>query len=138
MSALDRLMEKAKASPAKIILPEGADPRILAGAAAARKAGIAELVLLGNPARISESAAKAAVDMAGLSVIDPKASEQRSVYAYLLMEIRKGKIADREAALARWMIPWSLPPSWSGQAMAMARLAGRSIQRATRSASRCK
>ena len=91
MSALDRLVEKAKASPAKIILPEGADPRILAGAAAARKAGIAELVLLGNPARISESAAKAGVDMAGLSIVDPKASEQRGSYADLLMRNPQGQ-----------------------------------------------
>lgn len=100
MSALDKMVELAKAAPATIILPEGDDPRIIQGAAAAQRAGIAKPVLLGRADVIAEAAKAVGADISGLQIVDPQTSDKRNDYADLLLEVRKGKIGSREDALA--------------------------------------
>ena len=99
MSALDKMVELAKAAPATIILPEGDDPRIILGAAAAQKAGIAKPVLLGRADVIAKAAETAGADISALQIVDPQTFEKRKQYADLLLETRKGKLTTREEAL---------------------------------------
>ncbi len=58
---LDRMKTAAKADRKKIVLPEGEDPRTIAAARQIVDEGIADLVILGDPAKI---------DVPGVTVID--------------------------------------------------------------------
>ena len=69
MDAIQPLIAKAKESPCRVVLPEGADGRILEAARRLKDDGIAEPVLLGL----------GAVD--GISCIDPETSEDLDRFA---------------------------------------------------------
>ena len=69
MDAIQSLIAKAKESPCRVVLPEGADGRILEAARRLKDDGIAEPVLLGP----------GAVD--GISCIDPETSEDLDRFA---------------------------------------------------------
>ena len=62
MSTIESIRERARATPRRILLPEGDDPRVRAGARAAREAGLARPVLFGGAE---------AADETGCEVIDP-------------------------------------------------------------------
>ena len=68
MDFLERLRTRARQAPARIVLPEGTEPRTLQAAARARELGIAEPTLLGEPAEVQKAAAGAGVDLAGVAV----------------------------------------------------------------------
>ena len=79
---LDRMKTAAKADRKKIVLPEGEDPRTIAAARQIVDEGIADLVILGDPAKI---------DVPGVTVIDPRTSEKHDEYAAAFTELRKKK-----------------------------------------------
>jgi len=78
------IIEKAKANPRTIVLPEGADERVTEAAKAIAAEGIAEIVVLGN-----ETAAERAGE--GVTVINPETSEKLDEYAAAFYELRKHK-----------------------------------------------
>ncbi len=79
---LDRMKTAAKADRKKIVLPEGEDPRTIAAARQIVDEGIADLVILSDPAKI---------DVPGVTVIDPRTSEKHDEYAAAFAELRKKK-----------------------------------------------
>ena len=79
---LDRMKSAAKKDEKKIVLPEGEDPRTIAAARQIVDEGIAELVILGDPAKI---------DVPGVTVIDPRTAERHDEYAAAFAELRKKK-----------------------------------------------
>lgn len=79
---LDRMKTAAKADRKKIVLPEGEDPRTIAAARQIVDEGIADLVILGDPAKI---------DVTGVTVIDPRTAEKHDEYAAAFAELRKKK-----------------------------------------------
>ena len=79
---LDRMKSAAKKDKKKIVLPEGEDPRTIAAARQIVDEGIAELVILGDPAKI---------DVPGVTVIDPRTAERHDEYAAAFAELRKKK-----------------------------------------------
>lgn len=79
---LDRMKTAAKADRKKIVLPEGEDPRTIAAARQIVDEGIADLVILGDPAKI---------DVPGVTVIDPRTAEKHDEYAAAFAELRKKK-----------------------------------------------
>lgn len=81
-SFLDRMKQKAKSDLKTIVLPEGEDPRTIEAAKEIVKEGLAKLVILGDPAKIS---------VEGVEVIDPKTAEKHEAYAELFAELRKKK-----------------------------------------------
>ena len=92
MSAfIDRVVSAAQANRQRIVLPEGNDPRTIEAAREVVDRGIAELVILGDPA---------AIDVPGATVVDNKTSPERDRYAAALVEIRKSKGLTLEAAYA--------------------------------------
>jgi len=78
------IIEKAKANPRTIVLPEGADERVTEAAGAIAVEGIAKVVVLGD-----EAAAGRAGD--GITVINPETSEKLDEYAAAFYELRKHK-----------------------------------------------
>jgi len=79
---LDRMKAAAKADKKTIVLPEGEDPRTIEAAKQIVAEDLADLVILGDPAEI---------DVEGVTVIDPAASDKRQAYADALYELRKAK-----------------------------------------------
>lgn len=96
---LDEIKTKAKALHKKIVLCEGEDKRVVKAAADATKEGIAEIVLLGNEAKIK--AANPDVDLTGVTVVDPLTSPRLAEYNAKLCELRasKGMTPDQAAKL---------------------------------------
>lgn len=62
------LFERARTTPRTIVLPEGDDDRILKAAAEALEQGIAKLIILGDPAKVSAQAAALGVDISAAQV----------------------------------------------------------------------
>ena len=79
---LNRMKALAKADKKTIVLPEGEDPRTIEAAKKIVAEGLAEIVILGDPAQI---------DVPGATVIDPAASDKREAYATKLAELRAKK-----------------------------------------------
>ena len=92
---MSRLIEKIKAKAAsdvkKIVLPEGDEKRTVEAASILKKEGLAEPVLIGDPASVNAVAAELGVDISGIEIIDPATSSKASEYAEALYELRKAK-----------------------------------------------
>lgn len=89
MQILQTLKDRARAHPQHIVLPEGSDARTVEAAAKIAREGFARLTVLGKPG---------AIDIRGVSVIDPAASEKLSAYARLYFERRRAKGVTEEEA----------------------------------------
>ena len=87
---LTRMKEAAKADKKTIVLPEGEDPRTIEAAKKILDEGLAELIILGDPATI---------DVAGATVIDPATSDKKESYAAKFAELRAKKGVTLEQAL---------------------------------------
>ena len=79
---LDRMKAQARSKKMTIVLPEGEDPRTRDAARQIVAEDLANLVILGDPATI---------DVAGVTVVDPKASENHEPYAQALQKLREKK-----------------------------------------------
>ncbi len=97
MSVIHQFIDAAKATPRSIVLPEGTDERILRAAQHLTREHIAGVVLLGDPDAIGSAAASAAVDLAGIELIDP-ARHDRTVHLAGGLAARNRKIGTDEAA----------------------------------------
>lgn len=96
-----RELIQAKAAKASktIVLPEGSDPRIVAGAIKARERGIARTIILGARQQVEAAAAQAGVKLDDVPIVDVSQSERFDDYAGQLFELRKHKgITPQDAA----------------------------------------
>lgn len=92
MSVLRDLQTRAAARPAHIVLSEGHDPRIVAGALAALDAGMGPITLIGATDTVNALLAQAgALGRAGITVEDPATSPHTQAYAALYHDLRKHK-----------------------------------------------
>ncbi|MBE6469454.1 MAG: phosphate acetyltransferase [Coriobacteriaceae bacterium] len=91
---LTRMKAAARADKKTIVLPEGEDPRTIAAARTIIEEGLANLVILGDPAEI---------DVPGAQVIDPRHAEQHEAYAQKFAELRAKKGVTIEQARAQVM-----------------------------------
>ncbi len=87
MGVIDSIRARAMQDKKTIVLPEGNDERVVKAAAIAVKEGFANAILLGK----KEDIEKFGVDLTGVTIVDPAASEKRAEYANALYEIRKAK-----------------------------------------------
>ncbi len=92
---LNSVRQKAKTMHKTIVLAEGEEPRIVTAAVKAQHEGIANIVLLGDPAVIKQKCP--AADLDGIKVIDI-GSVDTEPYAQLLYELRKAKGLDLDSA----------------------------------------
>lgn len=100
MNILESIKANAKNHKRTIVLPEGTEPRTLKAAEIVLKEGLANLILLGAKDEIQSLIDKQGLNLPNITIIDPKTSEKRNVYADLMVEIRKKKGLTKEAALA--------------------------------------
>ena len=92
MTFAEKMKEKAIAAHKTLVLPEGLEPRTVKAARMILDQKIASSVtLIGNEKEVLSNAAKLGVDLAGISIVDPLASEKRAAYANEYYELRKAK-----------------------------------------------
>jgi malate dehydrogenase (oxaloacetate-decarboxylating)(NADP+) len=86
------LINKAKTCPKRIVFPEGEEEKILRAAQILVDEGIAKPILLGDEIEIKANAAKANVDLTGITIIDPNNSPMVDNYTeeFYTMRQRKG------------------------------------------------
>lgn len=85
-----RLRQRARSRPGRVVLPEGGDPRVVLAAAAARREGIADVVLLGAPGAISAAARAAGASLDGITCADPESDPRRERLAARYCDARRG------------------------------------------------
>ena len=89
---INEILERAKADRQRIVLPEGTEERTLKAANQILTDGIADLILLGNPAEINACATEWGLgNISKATIIDPENNPRLEEYAQLLFELRKKK-----------------------------------------------
>ena len=101
MLKLETYLEAAKAKAARVVLPEGREPRILQAARRLADDGIARPVLLGAAAEVEAAAARLGLNLAGLELRDPAGDPALAAYAALCAEGRERMTEAMAARLVR-------------------------------------
>ena len=92
MTFAEKMKEKAIAAQKSLVLPEGLEPRTVKAARMILDQKIASSVtLIGNENEVRANAAKIGVDLTGINIVDPLASDKRAAYANEYYELRKAK-----------------------------------------------
>ncbi|MBE5039732.1 phosphate acetyltransferase [Ructibacterium gallinarum] len=86
---MDKIKALAAADKKTIVLAEGEERRTVQAADAVLKQGFADIILLGNEAKIKEISKD--LDISGARIIDPATSELTEDFANKLYELRKAK-----------------------------------------------
>jgi phosphate acetyltransferase len=98
MLVLEKLKERARANPQRIVLPEGEDDRVIQAAARVMKEGYGKLTLLGNVDAIRQSAERLKANLDGVEILDIMSSPQRDSYAQIYFERRRARGTTLEEA----------------------------------------
>ena len=92
MTVLSELRARAASRPAHIVLSEGHDPRIVAGAVEAVRAGLGRITLLGPEAEVTARLKETgAVGVDQITIIDPATSPMTDTVAQTYYDLRKHK-----------------------------------------------
>ncbi|WP_100444135.1 phosphate acetyltransferase [Glycomyces xiaoerkulensis] len=92
------MLGRAKALGKHIVLPEGAEPRILQAAEILMRRGVARLTLLGEESEVRSQAAQLGVDLDGVKILNPGDHEIRERFAEEYARLRSHRGATFEAA----------------------------------------
>jgi phosphate acetyltransferase len=86
------LVERARSDRRRIVLPEGTEPRVLRAAATVVARGIADIIVIGDPAMVTAAAVQAGVDLKGITVLDPadEGLRHRMATEYAKLRSHKG------------------------------------------------
>lgn len=97
---LNRLQEKARSKPQKIVFPEGEDPRVLKAVSILQKTKICLPIVLGNPEKLAALAKKNHIYLQWdqLHIVNPENSIWNKKFAALLYKLRREKGLTPEAA----------------------------------------
>ena len=75
MHLVDQIKAKARKNLQTVVLPESYDERMLYAAEKIVKEGLAEIIILGDPAKIQAEAAAKGINLAGVEILlNPAAS----------------------------------------------------------------
>ena len=96
---LDKLKNRARATPQRIVLPEGEDERVIQAAARVTAERCAKLTLLGRADTIRAAAKRLGVQLDGIEILSPLASPRLDAYAQIYLERRRARGATLEEAL---------------------------------------
>lgn len=102
MTGIDEIIAASKAARPRIVLAEGEDARVAEAAVRAQKDGLAEVIIVGDAAKI------AALGIDGVDqveIADPATSERLDAYGKTYHELRKHKGVDEAAARAAMLSP---------------------------------
>lgn len=98
MRAINRIIDRARAAPAGIVLCEGDDPRVLQAALRVTREGVARITLVGDEAAIRALADKEGIDLAGMELVDPVTSGLTPSFAQEVFALREKKGMTPEGA----------------------------------------
>ena len=99
MELLDRIKQNARKHNMRIVLPEGYEERTIKAADIALRDGLAQIILIGNPADIKSHAGKLGLkNISKATIIDPGSHEKKEHYIDMMVELRKSKGLTREEA----------------------------------------
>ncbi|MCL7381540.1 phosphate acetyltransferase [Streptomyces sp. 35G-GA-8] len=82
------LLEQARAHRRRVVLPEGAEERVLRAADVLLRRDVCELTLLGDTDVIRKKAADLGIDLSATQLIDPATSELRQSFAERYAQLR--------------------------------------------------
>ncbi|MGP1254853.1 MAG: phosphate acetyltransferase [Kiloniellales bacterium] len=105
MKPLERLIDKAKAAPSHIALPEGTDPRVLGAAVRAEREGLAKPILLGDRTKIEAGLRRLGGTVGRFRLEDPSASGLHAGFVQRYLELRRAKGAREADAVAAMTDP---------------------------------
>ncbi|MFH1645332.1 MAG: phosphate acetyltransferase [Candidatus Omnitrophota bacterium] len=88
---ISELRQRAKKNPAKIVLPEAEDRRVLEAASVIVREGFSDIILLGRKDLVEKTAKETGIDTRDLNIIDPTTSEELESLSQKFYEIRKHK-----------------------------------------------
>ncbi len=91
MAIMGKIWENARKLNRKIALPEGSEPRTLKAAEKITSEKLAEVILLGNPETILNSAKESGANIEGITIVEPKSSDKFDEYVNAFYELRKNK-----------------------------------------------
>jgi len=89
MKLIDKLKQRARNRPQRIVLPEGEDVRVLTAAAEIAREGCAQITLLGREEAIRSLSAERGLKLDGVKLLNPTESPELDRYASLLYEQRR-------------------------------------------------
>lgn len=102
MDLMQDIIARAKADKQRIVLPEGTEERTLRAADRLVADGVADIILIGNPAEIQATASQFGLKhIDQTTIIDPKDHPKKAAYADLLVQLRqkKGMTPEKAAVL---------------------------------------
>ena len=102
MDLIQDIVARAKANKQRIVLPEGTEERTLKAADRLLADGVADIILIGNPAEINGLAERFGLThIQEATIVDPKNHEKKAAYADLLFQLRqkKGMTPEKAAVL---------------------------------------
>ena len=92
MDLVQSIIERAKSNKQRIVLPEATEERTLRAADKVLAEGVANIILIGNPAEINSLAEKWGLkNIDKATIIDPENNPKSEEYATLLAELHKKK-----------------------------------------------
>ena len=92
MSLIEKIIARAKANKQRIVLPEAEEERTLCAADQVLAQDIADLILIGNPAKVHALAEKHGLkNIDKATLIDPENYERSEELAQLLFQLRQKK-----------------------------------------------
>lgn len=99
MQLFEKLTENARQNKQRIVLPEGNEPRTLKAADRIIADGLADIILIGDPAEINRMAAELALgNISRALIVNPADENVIDKYAPLFFELRKKKGITMEEA----------------------------------------
>ncbi len=99
MNLFDKLTDKARKHPQRIVLPEGLEPRTLTAADRIIADGLAQIILIGDKTEIRAMARELKLEnISKATIVDPTDEAVVERYAPLIYELRKSKGISMEEA----------------------------------------
>lgn len=96
----NKLIEKLKANPRKLVFTEGSDPRILEAASRLKADNFITPILVGNVEEVKNQARAFNFDIEGLEIIDPTTYTKMDEMVAKMVELRKGKMSEEDCRKA--------------------------------------
>ncbi len=92
-----QIMQMARSAKQRIVLPEAADDRVLSAADVVLQRQVADIILLGDSARISRRASELGLNLAAASVVNPEDPELIEKFAaeYARLRAHKGMTIEK-------------------------------------------
>lgn len=92
MDLMNQIIARAKGNKQRIVLAEGTEERTMRAADKLIADGVADIILIGNPAEITAFAeANGLTHLPNATIVDPINNEKKETYANILFELRKSK-----------------------------------------------